>query len=299
LVLDEVEGRERLGWKVEFGGSGLMAVADERKHEGVTAPETAAEEQAAGTETPLEALSSICAVLAVGLFVMTFVSQNFVIPSGSMEKTLLIGDHVLVDRITFAPPTKWAPFVHYREPRRGDVVVFLKPNPESPDLVLVKRLIGVPGDRIHLVNGVVYLNGVAQNEPYAAMPHYGGDGEDAPDPARDDFPAEGAPPSSLTTALWTDELPSHVVNGDLVVPAGHFFMMGDNRERSADSRFWGFLPRENVLGRPLFNYWSYKTTADEMDASQASFGAKVGSFFSTALHIFDRTRWSRTGHVIK
>jgi signal peptidase I len=275
-----------------------MAVTDERKDE-VAVSAVVADEQVAQTETPLEALSSICAVLAVGLFVMTFVSQNFVIPSGSMEKTLLIGDHVLVDRITFAPPTKWAPFVHYREPRRGDVIVFLKPNPETPDLVLVKRLIGVPGDHIHLVNGVVYLNGVAQNEPYAAMPRYGGDAEDTPDAVRDNFPSLGAPPSSLTTELWTEELPSHVVDGDLVVPPGRFFAMGDNRTHSADGRFWGFVPRENILGRPLFNYWSYKTTADEMDASQASFGAKVGSFFSTALHFFDRTRWSRTGHLIK
>ena len=84
-----------------------------------------------GTETPLEALSSICAVLAVGLFVLMFIFQNFVIPSGSMEKTLLVGDHVLVDRTTFAPPARWAPFVRYREPQRGDVIVFYKPNPET------------------------------------------------------------------------------------------------------------------------------------------------------------------------
>src|SRR5579863_10270847 len=119
-------------------------------------------------ETPLESVSSICTVLAVGLFLMTFVFQNYVIPSGSMEKTLLVGDHVFVDRITLAPPTKWAPFVHYRDIRRGDIIVFLKPNPETPDLVLVKRAIGIPGDRIHLEHGIVYLNGQPQNEPYAA-----------------------------------------------------------------------------------------------------------------------------------
>ena len=91
---------------------------------------------------------------------MTFVFQNFVIPSGSMEKTLLVGDHVFVDRITLAPPTKWAPFVHYRDVQRGDIIVFNKPNPETPDLILVKRAIGIPGDRIHLEAGIVYLNGV-------------------------------------------------------------------------------------------------------------------------------------------
>lgn len=275
-----------------------MAVTDERKDE-VTEQlqEVAAVEKKAESETPLEALSSICAVLAVGLFVMTFVFQNFVIPSGSMEKTLLIGDHVLVDRITFAPPTKWAPFVRYREPRRGDVIVFLKPNPETPDLILVKRLIGVPGDHIHLLHGVVYLNGVAQNEPYAAMPREDGDEEDHYTPSRDDFPAQGVPYGS--TEVWTEEMPSHLVDGDLVVPPGKVFAMGDNREHSLDGRFWGFVPRENILGRPLFNYWSYKTTADAMDEQQASLGARVGSFFTTALHFFDRTRWNRTFHLIK
>ncbi|RXH57510.1 Signal peptidase I [Granulicella sibirica] len=249
------------------------------------------------TETPLESLSSICAVLAVGLFVMTFIFQNFVIPSGSMEKTLLIGDHVLVDRITFAPSARWAPLVRYREPQRGDVIVFYKPNPETPDLILVKRLIGVPGDRIHLVHGVVYLNGVAQNERYAAMPESSSDPEDAYSPARDDFPADGTPLGSFE--VWSQALPSHVENGDLIVPHGSFFAMGDNREHSADGRFWGFVPRENILGRPMFNYWSFETTAPQMDAQQESLGARVGAFFTTAVHLVDKTRWSRTFHLVR
>ena len=126
-------------------------------------------------ETPFEAAASICSVLVVGLFILTFLAQNFVIPSGSMENTLLVGDHLVVDRITLAPPTKWMPLVHYREPRRGDIVVFIKPSPE-PELdaegkpqyfFLVKRLIGVPGDHIHLRDGIVILNGVAQSQPHA------------------------------------------------------------------------------------------------------------------------------------
>src|SRR5580693_665413 len=104
-------------------------------------------------ETPFEATASICSVLVVGLFILTFLAQNFVIPSGSMEKTLLVGDHLVVDRIPLSPPTKWMPLVHYREPRRGYIVVFVKPVTD-PDpvsglptyLILVKRLIGVPGD---------------------------------------------------------------------------------------------------------------------------------------------------------
>ena len=253
-------------------------------------------EKQAETETPLEALASICTILAAGLFVMTFIFQNFVIPSGSMEKTLLVGDHVLVDRITLAPPTRWAPFVHYRDVHRGDVIVFMKPNPETPDLVLVKRAIGIPGDRIHLQHGVVYLNGVRQDEPYAAKVQNDSDPEDAYQPARDDFPAFGAPPN---LEVWSQDLPSHVVNGDLVVPAGMVFAMGDNRTHSLDGRFWGFVPRENILGRPMFNYWSFETTADQMDQQALTLGARVTSFFTTALHVFDKTRWSRTLHVIR
>jgi len=124
-------------------------------------------------ETFPEAVASICSILVIGLFILTFLGQNYVIPSGSMEKTLLVGDHLLVDRITLAPPAEWMPLAHYREPKRGDIVVFIKPvtdpdadgNPQY--LTLVKRLIGVPGDHIHLRNGIVILNGVAQDQPYA------------------------------------------------------------------------------------------------------------------------------------
>ncbi len=253
-------------------------------------------------ETLLESLASICTVLACGLFLMTFVFQNFVIPSGSMEKTLLVGDHVFVDRITLAPPTHWAPFVHYRDVRHGDIIVFMKPNPESPDLVLVKRAIGLPGDHLHLEAGIVYLNGVRQDQPYAARPGQPviiPDSQDAYDQVRDEFPRYGAPPSTLTTESWTQELPSHIADGDLIVPPGKVFAMGDNRGHSADSRFWGFVPRENILGRPLFNYWSFETTADTMEEQQSSLGSRIGSFFTTLVHVPTRTRWSRTLHLIK
>ena len=116
-------------------------------------------------ETPFEAVASICSVLVIGLFIYTFLGQNYQIPSGSMEKTLLVGDHLVVDQITLSPATKWMPLVHYREPQRNDIVVFYKPVPDGNGIYqhLVKRLIGVPGDRIHLRNGIVILNGVAQN----------------------------------------------------------------------------------------------------------------------------------------
>ena len=253
------------------------------------------------TETPLEALASISTVLVVGLFVMSFIFQNFEIPSASMEKTLLIGDHVVVDRSTLAPQTKWAPFLHYRPVQRGDIIVFLKPNPETPDLILVKRAIGLPGDRIHLRKGIVYLNGVAQNEPYAGMPTNDGVYEHGYIPYRDDFPSDVAGISEQAinnhASLWAVELPSHIQGDDLVVPPGTVFAMGDNRTESLDGRYWGFVPQENIMGRPLFVYWSFKTPADQED--KTSMGDRIGFVFHVMLHIFDGTRWNRTLHVIR
>lgn len=241
-------------------------------------------------ETPLEAFASICGVLVIGLFALTFIFQNFEIPSSSMEKTLLIGDHVLVDRITLAPPTHWAPFVHYRNVRRGDIIVFFKPG--EPDLYLVKRVIGVPGDHIHLRNGIVYLNGVAQNEPQA----------DKPTPAnyfpyRDDFPAVPPSEASDVTASWALALPTHVQDGDLVVPAGNYFAMGDNRTVSLDSRYWGFVPRENIVGRPLFVYWSFIQSGDQYE--KTSLSDRISFIGHMIVHFFDQTRWNRTLHLVK
>ena len=253
------------------------------------------------TETALESLASICTVLAVGLFVMTFVFQNFEIPSASMENTLLIGDHVLVDRISLAPPAHWAPFTHYRDVQRGDVIVFLKPHPETPDLFLVKRCIGLPGDRIHLEHGIVYLNGVAQNEPYAQMPRDDGDPEDAYIPYRDDFPADlqgiEEQASANNASTWAIDLPNHVSNGDLIVPPGTVFAMGDNRTKSLDGRFWGFVPRENIVGRPMFVYWSFETPADQMNKTDLV--DRISFMGHILFHIFDETRWKRTFHVVR
>ena len=251
--------------------------------------------QAEQTETPLESLASIASVLAVGLFVMTFVFQNFEIPSASMVKTLLIGDHVLVDRISLAPPAKWAPFTFYRDIRRGDIIVFLKPG--EPDLFLVKRAIGIPGDRIHLRNGVVYLNGVAQKEPYAAMPSNDGDYQHAYNPYRDDFPSIPPDPMYQVTASWQYELPQNIKDGDLVVPPGKVFAMGDNRPDSLDGRYWGFVPRENIVGRPMFVYWSFDTPADQIE--KQSVGQRLSFMGHILIHFFDQTRWKRTFHLIK
>jgi signal peptidase I len=250
------------------------------------------------TETPLESLASMCTLLILVIFAQAFIFQNFEIPSGSMEKTLLIGDHVLVDRTTFAPPTKWAPFVHFRDIHRGDVIVFLKPNPEQPDLILVKRAIGLPGDRIHLRNGVVYLNGVAQNEPNAIQPNENdGDPNHAFNPYRDDFPSVTPPPDYGITATWAVDLPNHIQGDDLVVPPGTVFAMGDNRTESLDSRYWGFVPRQNILGRPLFVYWSFETPSDQIN--KTSFGDRISFMVHVVVHFITETRWSRTLHIIR
>jgi len=249
-------------------------------------------------ETPWEALASICSVLVVGLYILTFLGQNFVIPSGSMEKTLLVGDHLVVDRITLAPPAKWMPLVRYREPQRGDIIVFLKPVPDldaegNPVYnFLVKRLVGVPGDHIHLHNGIVSINGVAQAQPHAEPTTPENHIE-----FLDEFPT--LPPATQpgATEAWSVEFPSHMENGDLVVPPGRYFMMGDHRHNSLDSRYWGFVPRENIVGRPLFNYWSFETPETEYETP--GLAHTVRWMGHVALHFFTQTRWARTLHPVR
>ncbi|MGD0346174.1 MAG: signal peptidase I [Terracidiphilus sp.] len=255
-------------------------------------------------ETPLEAVASICSVLVVGLYILTFLAQNYVIPSGSMENTLLIGDHLVVDRISLSPPAKWMPLEHYREPRRGDITVFIKPVPEpQPDadgnpqyFILVKRLIGVPGDHIHLRSGIVILNGVAQPPPK--------EGSDDPGSAidqefLDEFPSipPADAPSGAETGSWAIDAPNHIVDGDLVVPPGMYFMMGDNRHNSLDSRYWGFVPRQNIMGRPLFNYWSFQST--EPDYELTGIGPRLARMGHVVTHFLTETRWSRTFHLTR
>ncbi len=243
-------------------------------------------------ETLAEFLASMAELLVIVLFILTFVFQNFEIPSSSMEDTLLIGDHVLVNREQFAAPTPGlGPLLPYRNIRRGDIVVFL--SPEEPGLFVVKRIVGVPGDRIHLRDGVVYRNGERLVEPYAR--HKMGDHN----PYRDNFPAVS--PSDMygvRNEKWAQELPSHLEGGDIVVPPDSYFAMGDNRDVSYDSRYWGFIPRDNVIGRPTFVYWSFITPPDQWQLRGMGDRAK---FFlgHVLLHFFDQTRWSRTLRIVR
>jgi signal peptidase I len=244
-------------------------------------------------ETVPEGFASTCSVLAVGLFALTFVFQNFVIPSSSMASTLLTGDHVLVERETLAPPAKWAPFLHYRDVSRGDVIVFYKPAEErnGEHIFLVKRVIGIPGDHIHLRKGVVYLNGVAQVEPQAAKP-----GTNFYDPYVNDFPSVDPRNEPDVTPEWSLSLRDHIEGADLVVPSGNYFAMGDNRTNSVDSRFFGFVPRENIIGRPLFVYWSI--VMPEAGPEEKPLSEQAGSTVHELVHFFDETRWGRTFHPI-
>jgi signal peptidase I len=248
----------------------------------------------AKSETRLEGFGSLCSIVAVWLFVITYGVQNFIVPSSSMAGTLLAGDHVMVDRMGLAPSATLAPFIPYRDVHRGEVIVFYKPPAEAngEHIFLVKRVVGVPGDRIRLRRGVVYLNGVAQDEPQTAKP------TDANyDAYRDEFPSVSPPEDPHINAEWALDLPGHIQGGDLVVPEGSYFVMGDNRTNSVDGRYWGFVPRANIVGTPLFVYWSFEMPEDQTYKTKTS--DTVSFTLSEMVHFFDETRWRRTFHVVE
>jgi len=242
-------------------------------------------------ETTVEFLASLAAVLVTGLFIITFIVQAFEIPSSSMENTLLIGDHVFVNREQFAPRTAWmGPTLPYRQIRDGDIVVFL--SPAEPGLYVVKRIIGVPGDRIHLRDGVVYRNGQKLDEPYVIHQSDAG-----PNPYRDNFPAEAPSDYNQVNPDWQLLIKQYVQGDDLVVPPDSYFGMGDNRDVSYDSRYWGFIPRENLIGRPMFIYWSFETPPNQYQKTEVS--QRLSFLAKVVIHFFDETRWRRTLRLVR
>jgi signal peptidase I len=218
------------------------------------------------------------------LFGTTTLVQAFIVPTPSMESTVLVGDHLLVDKLSYAPSDPITRhLLPYTEVHRGDVIVFRYPVDITQNYV--KRVIGVPGDHIHLVNKVVYLNGKPLTEPYVqhVRPFV--------DAYADNFPSERPGPHIDARA---HEMVDHaVVDGDVVVPEGNYFAMGDNRDNSADSRYWGFVPRENIIGKPLVIFWSYDApTQDLVDFT-------ANHFIDLARNFFVKTRWNRTLKLVR
>ena len=238
----------------------------------------------------LPAVQSLLYVLVVSLFLMTFTVQPIRIPSESMEPTLLVGDFLLLDKQAAAggggvmPPAGIA---------RGDVVVFHDPV-DDPSVHLVKRVIGLPGDRIHLRDGVVYRNGAALKETYAV---YRPSGRDV---FRDDFPSLQTMDPGVNPNWWI-RLRTLARDGDVTVPADSYFVMGDNRNNSEDSRYWGFVPGKAIVGKPVMVYFSWKQHGDDempRGISNQAMGKSVQTeSTSTGRSAF--ARWDRTFRVIR
>jgi signal peptidase I len=234
-------------------------------------------------------LQSLLATVVIAVFVITFVVQAFQIPSESMENTLLIGDYLLVDKFRYGGSSLWDHIMPYRAIHRGDIVVFRYP--VNPTQHFVKRVVGVPGDHVRLVDRRVFVNGVAMDEPYVRY------SSRVHDVFRDEFPRTNIPVPGLEGAWWL-QMQKLVEDGQLIIPEDSYFVLGDNRDESLDSRYWGFVPRENVIGRPLLIYWSVR----EMDRDfpvATSPGDKLVHFAYAATHLFQITRWDRTFRLVK
>jgi signal peptidase I len=231
-----------------------------------------------------QGIQFMVSVLVIVVFMITFVVQAFRVPSESMENTLLIGDFLLADKLHFADASGIAHWLlPYRPIQRGDVVVFRYP--VDPTQYFVKRVIGVPGDRIRLENKMVFVNGSLLRESYVihSMPNL--------EMYRDDFPLHAGMPPDVDRR-WRRELDRHVEHGELVVPLGQYFVMGDNRDQSLDSRYWGFVPRGNIMGRPLLIYLSINDSSGGERVRAGSDGKLIysGQVLAHFLHL---ARWDR------
>ncbi len=227
-----------------------------------------------------EQFKSLAGALAIFLVIRAFFIEAYRIPSGSMIPAMLIGDWLFVNKLVYGPNI---PFTNtnlpgYSEPKRGEIVVFKSPvqvdQPEDPTPTLVKRLIGMPTDTIYMRNAMVYINGIAQRQGYGAASEPG-------DPNETSSLFEWQKQFALQQSRFgaAPARPTHDNWGPLLIPAGHYFMMGDNRYNSKDGRYWGLVPRKNMRGRPMFVYYSYN--ADDSDRP---------------LPALTDIRWNRIGH---
>ena len=241
--------------------------------------------------TVLDAARSLGSILIVALFILTFIAQPFRIPSESMERTLLVGDFLLVNKMIYARPGPFRSLLPYREVSRGDVVVFRFPL--DPTDYVVKRVIAIPGDRVRLRDGIVYLNGAPLREPYAVY-------EAAyRDQFRDQFPAGMFTDPGVDTHWWL-EMRNNLEGGDLVVPPGSYFVLGDNRNHSRDSRYWGFVPRAAILGRPFIIYFSLRrpSATDTPTLPDDKLG-KFGHDSDAVTSVADFARWDRMFRIVR
>ncbi|HET7207913.1 MAG TPA: signal peptidase I [Terriglobales bacterium] len=236
----------------------------------------------------VDSVQSLIATVIIAIFVITFIVQAFQIPSESMEDTLLIGDYLLVNKLRYGGSTA-NPLVPYQRIRRGDIIVFHYP--VNPGQHFVKRVIGVPGDHVRLINRKVWVNGLPLSEPYVRYRSA------AHDVFRDDFPQADYIVQGLESR-WFEELKRDVKNGELIVPAGQYFVMGDNRDESLDSRYWGYVPRQNIIGTPLLIYWSIRSGENDYPGIGTA-GDKLVHFVYAVTHLFQITRWDRTFRLVK
>lgn len=216
-----------------------------------------------------EYFESLAVAVILALFIRTFVVQAFKIPTGSMEQNLLIGDHLLVNKFVLGPSLSSVEraVLPMKDIRRGDVIVFKYP--EDPERDFIKRVIGLPGETVEIRNKRVFVDGRRLDEPYVFY-------LEAPPAFPDEMDAAGGAPL---------EGDPRIRYGPVTVPPGQYFMMGDNRDNSQDSRYWGFLPRENIKGKALVIYWSY-------DVESAGAQGGIASMFT-------RTRWDRVLHQVR
>src|SRR6266571_607484 len=227
-------------------------------------------------------LQSLVGTVVIAIFVITFIVQAFQIPSESMENTLLVGDYLLVNKLCYGGAGLGDHVMPYQKIARGDIIVFHYP--VDPQQHFVKRVIGVPGDHLRIERKRVLINGRPLDEPYVRFL------EPANNLFRDNFPRIDIPALGLEGKWWL-EMRKLVEDGQLIIPEGHYFVMGDNRDDSQDSRYWGFVPRGNVIGRPLVIYWSVRDWDRNPSASV------LGRLYHVAYavtHIFQITRWNRT-----
>jgi signal peptidase I len=217
----------------------------------------------------LATFRSLLEFLVVALFALTFILQPFRIPSESMVPTLRVGDFLMVDKQAYEPEGHLSWLLPPAGIHRGDLVVFHYP--VDPSMHLVKRIVALPGDRIRLKHGRVWINEQPISEPYAFY------SPAALDDFRDNFPSLRSADPSLDPNWWM-RLRRSIVAGELTVPKGQLFVLGDNRNDSEDSRYWGFVPERDVVGRPFVVYFSIAPVAD--DAAPPSLGARLRTALS-------------------